>query len=199
MKQFLITSFIIVVISNSAKSQSFNQGADISWSSSRHLKWQDFIGTIDNKSDFLALCASSIICKPYFINDSVMLWVEAVFIRDQSWKKRTYLDSFDLTHEQTHFNISELFARKLRKIIDEEIKSAKKSFTSDLLLKIDSVFKGLSIECEEMQELYDKQTNHSINKDEQIKWNSSIWESLENLNHWTFNSFFIGNIIVYKD
>ena len=199
MKLFLVTSFTCLFLINFVEGQSFHSETDITWSDSRPLTWKDFVGTIDNKSFGIALTASSIICKPYFINDSIMLWIETIFISDHSWKKRPDLDSFDLAHEQTHFNITELFSRRLRLIIDGTLKPEKYINTSDLLFKIDSSLTILSIECEKMQNLYDKETNHSMNRAEQIKWNYSICKDLERLKKWTTNSFFIRKLTIYKD
>ena len=199
MKKKLIIFFVLFLFFNFAKSQSFHKETDITWSDSRPLSWKDFIGNVDNESFGLALTASSIICKPYFKNDSIMLWVESIFIPDHSWKKRTDLDSIDLSHEQNHFNLTELFTRKLRKIINEETKFVKEGHSTEFLIKIDSIFKRITKECEETQNLYDKQTNHSMNKVEQKKWNDLIWNDLDKLNGWTFNSIFIGTINVYKE
>lgn len=207
MKQFLSISFVFLIIFNSAKGQTFHPDTDLDWTDAKHLAWSntrllawtDFAGPVDFKSTFMALTASSIICKPYFINDSIMLRVETVFIPKHSWKKRNDLDSFDLAHEQTHFNITELYARKLRKLIKEEIKLAKEGHTIDILFKMESGFKRLAKECDDFQTLYDKQTNHSINKSEQKQWNRSIWDELELLNDLTFKSIFIGNTLSIKD
>lgn len=199
MKQFFSISLIFLIIFNYATGQTFHPDTDIEWSDARLLSWTDFTGPVDYKSTFMALTASSIICKPYFISDSMMLWVETVFSPTHSWKKRNDLDSFDLAHEQTHFNIAELYARELRKLIKEEIKLAKEGHTIDMLFKIDSGFKKLARECDDFQTLYDKQTNHSINKAEQILWNKSIWNDLEKMNEWTFKSIYIGTMLKYED
>ncbi len=196
MKSLIIFFFVLF---NSAKCQPFHSRTDISWSNSRFLKWEDFTGKVDDKSDYKALTTSSIICKPYFVNDSILLWVESIFVSERSWKKKVDLDSFDLVHEQTHFNMTEIFARKLRIFINNEIKSAKNNYTTELLQKIESAFQRLSKECEEIQELYDNQTSHSINKNEQIRWNNIIWNDLKKLNDGLLNSFFIGNIIISKN
>jgi hypothetical protein len=89
------------------------------------------------------------------------------FNRPISWTKDS--DSLGLTHEQGHFNIAELFARKLRKKF-LEYKFNASSIKTDLKLMFDNNNK----ERAKMDALYDKETNFSRDKIKQIYWNKKI-------------------------
>ena len=74
-----------------------------------------------------------------------------------------------LSHEQGHFDIAEIFARKLHKSLSE-YNFNKKTFQQDLK----AIYENLMQEKEAMQEQYDRETNHSINKSAQAAWLSKI-------------------------
>ena len=79
-------------------------------------------------------------------------------------------------HEQGHFNIAELFARKLRKAY------AVYKFNVQTVGKdIDKLFILNKLERTEMDMEYDKETNFSRNRKEQLLWNKKIEIELNNL------------------
>jgi len=79
-------------------------------------------------------------------------------------------------HEQGHFDIAELFARKLRKAFAEY------KFNAQTVGKdIDKLFILNKQERTERDVLYDKETNHSQNKQQQVLWNKKIKSELDNL------------------
>ena len=78
-------------------------------------------------------------------------------------------------HEQGHFNIAELFARKLRKAFAEY------NFNAHTVGKdIDKLFILNKQERNEMDALYDKETNRSQNGQQQVLWNKKIKSELDN-------------------
>ena len=105
---------------------------------------------------------------------SVMITSATSFIADRSWglHKTDYI----LSHEQGHFDLAELFARKLHKEMSNYTFN-KKSFQKDLKKIYDSIMK----ERESTQNQYDKETNHSINKEKQAEWLKKISRMLEEL------------------
>jgi len=80
-------------------------------------------------------------------------------------------DSAILIHEQYHFNIAEAIARKLRQLVIEN----KIDLSSHAFLQL---FEQSQAELKAMQNLYDTETNHSLNKINQALWQSKIDEIL---------------------
>ena len=97
------------------------------------------------------------------------------FIKSKSWAKSKNNDIL-LIHEQGHFDIAELFARKLRKAF-AEYKFNYKTVGKD----IDNLFLLNKQERAKMDALYDKETKHSQDKQQQILWNKRIKTELNKL------------------
>jgi predicted secreted Zn-dependent protease len=74
-----------------------------------------------------------------------------------------------LSHEQGHFDIAEIFARKLNKHMSEYIFN-KDSFKEDLK----NIYLNVTVEKEQMQNDYDRETDHSIIKSKQEEWLKKI-------------------------
>jgi predicted secreted Zn-dependent protease len=82
--------------------------------------------------------------------------------------------SYILAHEQGHFDITEIFARKLHREL-LKYKFSRRTFRQDVNLIYDRVVK----EKEAFQEAYDGQTDHSRNKKLQQEWLERIDRILE--------------------
>ena len=80
-----------------------------------------------------------------------------------------------LSHEKYHFNIVEIFARKIRKDVIE------KSISPDSTDQFNNYISKLWVEVENMQSDYDNETNHSLNKIAQQNWQTKIDKKLESL------------------
>jgi hypothetical protein len=85
----------------------------IEWNEYYSLTWEDFQGTPDKQAIGDAGTAVQIKAKPFYVKDQVQYDVEALFNRKKSWS-RGKSESL-LQHEQLHFDIAELYARKIRK------------------------------------------------------------------------------------
>lgn len=79
-----------------------------------------------------------------------------------------------MSHEQGHFDIAELFARKLRKAFKEYIFNPK-TIEADY----NKIFSRIKTERSKMDALYDKETNLSRNKSKQLYWNKKIEAELK--------------------
>jgi predicted secreted Zn-dependent protease len=78
-----------------------------------------------------------------------------------------------LGHEQGHFDITELHARKLYKDL-KEYKFRKGSVSND----INQIYNQVVNELQQMQNDYDKESDHSRNFRLQKEWESRIAEDL---------------------
>ena len=79
-------------------------------------------------------------------------------------------------HEQGHFDIAEIFARRLNKQMSEYVFN-KNTFKDDLK----KIYMSLTSEKDSFQNRYDEETNHSINKEKQSEWLKKIEGFLKEL------------------
>jgi len=152
----------------------------ILWCENDRLDWTDFKGVPDVNMDAAALTASGITLelsakatKTSLIEYNAL--VEARFYPDKSWFKREFANSFVLAHEQLHFDITELHARKLRQKIDQD------TLTINIKKEIFRLNKIINKELKEMQQDYDRDSNFSRNRETQRNWQSMIFNELKKL------------------
>ncbi|MBC3759962.1 DUF922 domain-containing protein [Hyunsoonleella sp. SJ7] len=154
---------------------------EIEWSSYRKLKWEDFKGKPDtiNFPNSNAVTISSIHFKGntpnLFANGS--LSVTAVFNQFESWVLSGEESDNLLKHEQLHFDITEIYARKIRKVLKEVGVASYKEEEEiwDMLRKI-------KYEYENRQKEYDSLTVHGIDRDAQEEWDSIVKSELSSYN-----------------
>lgn len=115
----------------------------------------------------------------YCTLDSIHVTVTAQCSPNKSWKHRENLGTYLLQHEQGHFDIAELYARKLRKDISEAERSPKHS--SHTKEWFSSVYVHTISKLWQCQRKYDRQTKHSKNREMQRKWNKKIAKELAEL------------------
>jgi hypothetical protein len=173
-KTFLFVVFLTGIIIFHANAQCKNDTL-IYWEKNQKLQWRDFHGKVpqDCGKD---KARSSLIINTTFINRENLLdaKVLCVFNKNNSWVKDPSLSL--LNHEQLHFDITELFARKIRKgisILRNTNQTNNEEYTKlvKVLLKEYNVFNVQ----------YDEETAHSINKLKQIEWEYKIAKELEEL------------------
>lgn len=81
-----------------------------------------------------------------------------------------------LQHEQGHFDINEIFTRKLKQAF-KEYKLREATVTEDLR----NIFNDVWQQKIAYDQLYDQQTDHSKNKPMQELWNKKIADELNRL------------------
>lgn len=170
-KEILILPLLIVMCSSNTtfvKKQKSNQNDEITWSEKRKLNWGDFKGIPpENPVEFtVAVTCSTMDFE--FHNDKDYK-IESKFIKSKSWTITN--DVKMLAHEQLHFDITELYVRKIRKSFDSLGISKIKNYA-----KYDEIYK-LNIEkCHNYQDLYDDEVlgNH----ENQIRWIKTVTNQL---------------------
>ena len=96
----------------------------------------------------------------------------AKFDKSISWCKKQYQSEALLKHEQVHFDIAALYAQKLKEAFENF------SYSNDFKNEIVQIFNQKKTEYHLMQQLYDDQTNHSLNILYQKDWEKAIAEQL---------------------
>lgn len=148
----------------------------IFWDESNSLNWNLFqvkkIAAGDNAAQSNIGIATS--CE--YNAKGGTITVRATFNRSNSWVRNDCLNGYILNHEQRHFDISELFARKLRKQLSETSMTAR-NFSS----VYNNLYNSIVAEHNDYQDLYDAQSEHSIDEEEQTNWNNKIDAELAEL------------------
>ncbi|MBA3665521.1 MAG: DUF922 domain-containing protein [Bacteroidetes bacterium] len=147
------------------------------WEASRPLTWDDFKGKPERR--FAAASTSYDILKSVSKKEdnSAVAMICAVFFKNQSWKKASWINDAVLAHEQKHFDIVELYARKLRKKIKE---AAFKNMT-DLENRLEEMYDVNDKEMDKYQDLYDEETDGSMNGEQQRMWQNKIMKEIKDL------------------
>lgn len=156
----------------------FSQDYDtIPWAQERKLSWKDFKGKPKPGSKTAAITASGITYSFSSLargNEvEVDFKVNAYFYPDHSWYNAEHCDDLILSHEQLHFDISELYARKLRKRLNEL------TFSLNIKKEVRAIYKDILKELDGFQERYDWETNFSRDMEKQLEWNKKVAESLK--------------------
>lgn len=154
----------------------------ITWSPQRKLNWSDYRGK--PKPRFAAASTVYSLGRNIYEEDGkVLARIEAYFYCNDSWKKEAWISDEVLAHEQKHFDIVELYARKLRK------QAAELSCRNlgDAETKIDSLYKIVSKEMDVYQDTYDDATDGSMDGDQQRKWIRKIDAELKALEAYATN------------
>ncbi len=152
----------------------------MSWNESYKLSWSDFKDTPDSSTSAVAITASGITFgfSVRTTDDQVTSFtsdVYAHFYPEKSWYKKKQADTHVLGHEQLHFDITELHARKFRQRIDQ-IK-----VSNSVRNQLKTLHNTINKELSQMQNSYDSETNYSRNVEAQTKWKVYIAGELKKL------------------
>lgn len=172
MKYKLLALYLLLTVSSSI-GQTRNEET-IYWNENRKLTWADYKGKVQPGSDAAASTATYLGIEYNFGKDGFDYKITCSFSKTKSWAM--HKNDYILSHEQGHFDIAEIFARKLHKKMSEYVFN-KNSFKEDLK----NLYMNLTSEKDAFQNKYDEETNHSINKEKQAEWLKKIGETLNEL------------------
>jgi len=147
----------------------------IPWVASRKLTWADFKSRPDNNSTNAALTSSKIIFKYSYDSDKGFNYtIGCLFEKNGSWGR--VKTDYILSHEQGHFDIAEIYARKLNKIIKAY------SFNAATAQKeVPAIYEKIMKELAAMQNQYDSETDFSRDREQQTAWSEKINRELYKL------------------
>ena len=152
----------------------------MSWSESYKLSWNDFKGEPRYNIGAVATTASGI-SFGFSIRQSnsrvvgFTTEIYAHFYPEQSWYKPEKADNHILGHEQLHFDITELYARKFRQRV------SKLTVSKNIKSELNRIHKTINKELAALQDKYDGETDYSRNKEMQYKWQAYIKKELQKL------------------
>lgn len=159
-----------------------NDGDFIIWSSQKKLTWADFRGPVKANRNGREQSATKTIIQiqTSIFDNTVNCEVQCKFLTCESWASENLSEKL-LAHEQLHFDISELFARKLRK----KIKEMNFDNRNEIKANIQQIYSSTNKECIQWQLTYDEETAHSNNRTRQQKWEEKISKQIELLSDYS--------------
>lgn len=154
----------------------------IIWAEGRKLTWKDFRGVPNGPDSYVASTNSGVSFSFSYRErngqGSVDFAVVSNFYPDLSWYRPSKVTNYILAHEQMHFDISELHARKLRSLLtdiphDREFKEAS-----------EAIYERMEVERRQMQEQFDMESDHSNNEDAEYRWRKTVAQQLDLYEAW---------------
>ncbi len=152
---------------------------DIHWDKHDGLMWSDFSGEPNTGSQYHASTQSGVQYASSWSgagNEITLTFtVFAYFDPDRSWVKPWKGTDRLLEHEQLHFDISELHARKLKQTLSTY------PFSKRHEKEVKALFEENTAQRNAMQAKYDLETDHMVDREEQAKWEEYVQEELDKL------------------
>jgi hypothetical protein len=151
----------------------------ILWSSKKKLKWSDFKGTPrKDKGTIRAETYGEIATvKSYWKEGIPKFDIRCYFLKNKSW---TIVDDIPtLDHEQIHFDIYEIYSRKIRKSFD----SLNKKKVIDFSI-YEKVFNKFLKKNQDYNDKYDLDVKFDRSK--QLLWKNLVSKELEELKEYEY-------------
>lgn len=157
---------------------------EFGWTAGRKLTWEDFRGPEQPQmgEDVAAATYCGIGFETNTLTaptDKLKIFVYNTFYPVQSWVKAGVENDHILAHEQCHFDICELYTRKLRERMSRVNVTATTMKTT-----LRSIYGQLQKEYVARQELYETETEHGIIEGEQDRWENMIAMELKASDNW---------------
>lgn len=149
------------------KKLALNEDESIPWRTERRLIWDDFLCSPQKQGDAVASTSTSLGISYQVKNGELKYSITCNFSKKKSWGllKTDYI----LAHEQAHFDVTEIHARKLYEALYNY------QFNPDTFKKdIAEIYQRIVKEKEAMQDAYDGETDHSRRKAIQYRWLEKI-------------------------
>ena len=149
----------------------------IKWQESRRLTWEDFKAEPMKLGNTAAMTTTHLGFAYNVSNGKVTYRIDCRFEKNKSWG--LVKNDWILRHEQGHFDIAEIFARRLNRLTSE-YQFNRTSFQKD----IDGIYRSVVDEKEKFQQHYDDETDYSRNKTNQEEWFKKIEAELKQSKNW---------------
>lgn len=149
-------------------------GPLIDWSPERKLTWEDFKSPPDKNSPNAALTNTAIKIDFSYNNQVLKYHIRCQFDKRNSWGR--VKNDYILSHEQGHFDIGEIYARRLNKAL-QEYHVHPETLSKDVNL----IYQDIMQQYHDRQDEYDSETKFSIDTTKQSEWLKKIKDELAEL------------------
>lgn len=148
-----------------------NASSSFSWTKERKLSWDDFRGPIGR--EFGEQAAAATYCGFGFEagmrDGATHIEVYNLFQPDKSWAKHEHKSASVLAHEQCHFDICELFTRRLKVRLQACTVSS-----ANMHGRLNEVYDQVRAEYMAYQSHYEHETEHGVIPEVQKEWEAKI-------------------------
>lgn len=177
MKQLFIYLFLTIFLT---QDHEYSNEYFVIWSKNRPITFEDFKKFESENSNNLSYLDAYLNYEIAFfpkvltlkeIDDIVVI---PIMHKNESFMKIKNVEL--LRHEQLHFDIAEYYSRLIRQKI--HVERFDEGFN---LKKLKSLYDDLVTECSIMQNEYDEDTMHSMDKEQQKIWEIKIHDLLNSL------------------
>jgi Bacterial protein of unknown function (DUF922) len=173
---------LLIFAYQSTFSQKKKTKADsICWTEGLKLKWSDFVGkpsgsvTTYGNMKALAFTYTNITATGVIQNDLPEFTIFNKFVKSKSWVADSTMANL-LNHERLHFDIAELYARKIRKGLADLVRKK----VNDIAKYSTLIDKSLK-ELEDKNREFDQKTVHGTATPIEKEWEQSIAKELLSL------------------
>ena len=161
---------------NSLNSASVNPVTEFQWKDHNKLSWEDFRGPVNAASDESAAathCGIGFRVNNAGVSGKPEVVVYNSFYINKSWVRPDAKIATILDHEQGHFDLCEIYTRRLRALLAEYRFDGK-----DAKPALMNIFTAINDEYESRQQAYESETGHGTNLAQQKKWQGIIGREL---------------------
>jgi len=150
----------------------------IKWDEKRPLTWDDFKAYPQHDgSGSVTYWGTAYDYKCVFSDCDYLLTfnIKNEFYPQASWVWWNQRNEYLLGHEQLHFDINELYTRKLAAALYSAV------YTENFKAEVEKIYNDTMSECAKMESKYDAETNHAGNVNMQYRWQLFIYLQLRAL------------------
>ena len=156
-------------------------GGNVPWSASTPLAWRQFRGKPQSTYFTVAQTSASVTYQIGCLRSETRFAALATFSTTDSWVRAdipadTVAGPPTLRHEQTHFDLAEVFARELRRAL-----STTPGLCPANLQRARQLFDSLSVVSQERNARYDAETAHGTRHEAQAAWSADVNTRLDSL------------------
>ena len=152
----------------------------IVWQAERRLSWDDFQSEANSREPLHAMTSTNIEVQAHCNGNQMQFEVKCVFKTKDSWSKNKKSERL-LAHEQMHFDLTEVHARRLR----QKLAQSKGMCGSDKG-RFGKIVEGYFADWKAEQDQYDLESNHGLNQEQQLHWENKIARRLETLSPFAY-------------
>lgn len=147
----------------------------IEWNETRPLEWKDYSFRRVRKAGYVAITSVKHSVKGYMRNGLPEFDIKVYFDTKESWTGDT-TDVKLLNHERLHFDIGEIYRRKIEtRIIELQTKGEKRAGVYQ------GEIKNILIQFNKFSNQYDEESGNGRKKEDQLRWEGIVSAELKRL------------------